>query len=306
MTGRAGAVTPGMTHDPITDSELEELERDVVAALAAADPSRLTLLGEGEISLVLAGGSGREWACKRLPPFVAADAADRYAATIERYLTELDRRGIDVVDTTLRRVVGADGGDVLYCVQPALPADALAVAVARRDPELGGELLERIVDLVLHSVDDRFGLDAQLSNWALVDGRVVYLDVTTPLLRDGAGVSELDTDVFLASLPWLLRPVVRRFVVPGIVDRYHHPRVVVLDLAANLLRERLDLLVPTVVETSRGRVEPALDDDEIRRDRRLDALTWGALQAVRRLDRTWQRRIRRRAYPFLIPSHRHT
>jgi hypothetical protein len=295
-----------MTRDPITDTELEALERDVVAALAAVDPSRLTLLGEGEISLVLAGGRDGTWACKRLPPFATSDAADRYAATIERYLTELDRRGIDVVDTTVRRIGGADGRTVLYCVQPVLPADALAVAVARRDPELGRTLLEWIVDLVLGSVDDRFGLDAQLSNWALVDGRVVYLDVTTPLLSDDAGATELDTDVFLASLPWVLRPVIRRFVVPGIVDRYHDPRVVVLDLAANLLREGLDPLVPVVVQASGGRVAPPLDDDEIRRDRRLDALTWGALQAVRRLDRAWQRRVRRRAYPFLIPSHPHT
>lgn len=295
-----------MTHDPITDAELAALERDVVAALAAADPSGLTLLGEGEITLVLAGGRDGSWACKRLPPFATSHAADSYAATVERYLTEITQRGIDVVDTTVRRVAGADGRTVLYCVQPVLPADALAVAVARGDPDLGRTLLERIVDLVLDSVDDRFGLDAQLSNWAVVDGRVVYLDVTTPLLRDDAGTDLLDTDVFLASLPWIMRPMVARFVVPGILDRYHDPRVVVLDLAANLVRERLDDLVPVVVDASGERIAPALHDDEIRRDRRLDALTWGALQAVRRLDRTWQRRVRRRTYPFLIPSHAHT
>jgi hypothetical protein len=295
-----------MNRDPITDAELEVLERDVLAALAAGDASRLTLLGEGEISLVLAGGEDRSWACKRLPPFPGAAAAERYASTIERYLGELAGRGIDVVDTTVRSVAGDAGRTVLYCVQPILPPDVLGVAVARRDPELGGELLERIVDVVLGSVDERFGLDAQLSNWALVDGRPVYLDVTTPLLRDGAGVTELDTDVFLASLPWLLRPAVRRFVVPGIIARYHDPRVVVLDVAANLLRERLGHLVPVVVDAADGRVVPTLDDGEIRRDRHLDMVTWGALQAVRRADRTWQRRVRRRPYPFLLPSHPHT
>jgi hypothetical protein len=295
-----------MNRDPITDTELEALEREVLTALTAGDASRLTLLGEGEISLVLAGGSDRSWACKRLPPFEDSEAAERYAATIERYLGALTERGIDVVDTTVRRVAGDAGRTLLYCVQPILPPEVLGVAVARRDPELGGRLLERIVDLVLGSVDDRFGLDAQLSNWALVDDRAVYLDVTTPLLRDVTGTTELDTDVFLASLPWLLRPAVRRFVVPGIIDRYHDPRVVVLDLAANLLRERLDHLVPVVVEASGGRIVPTLDDAEILRDRRLDMVTWGALQAVRRVDRAWQRRVRRRPYPFLLPSHPHT
>ena len=77
-----------MTPSPITDDELNALEHDVLAALAVADPSRLTLLGEGEISLVLAGGEDRAWACKRLPPFGSADAAGRYAATIERYVVE--------------------------------------------------------------------------------------------------------------------------------------------------------------------------------------------------------------------------
>jgi hypothetical protein len=51
---------------------------------------------------------------------------------------------------------------------------------------------------------------------------------------------------------------------------------------------------------------PTLDDAEILRDRRQDMVTWGALQAVRRVDRAWQRRVRRRAYPFLLPSHPHT
>lgn len=197
-----------MNRDPITDTELEELERDVLTALTAGDASRLTQLGEGEISLVLAGGDDRSWACKRLPPFTDSEAAERYASTIERYLDELTSRGIEVVHTTVRRVAGDAGRTVLYCVQPVLAPDVLGVTVARRDTELGAALLERIVDVILGSVDERFGLDAQLSNWALVDDRPVYLDVTTPLLRDGVGADELDTDVFLASLPWLLRPAV--------------------------------------------------------------------------------------------------
>lgn len=305
MTGGAPPPSTDTTGAPrpLTDDELAGLERDVTAALERGDRSGLTLLGEGEISLVLAAGDG--WACKRLPPFAGPAAADRYASTIERYLDELRRRGVEPVDTTLRRLTGTDGGIVLYCVQPILPVGTLAVGLAHDDEEAGRRMLERIVDQVLDTVDDRFGLDAQLSNWALVDERIVYLDVTTPLQRDASGASDLDTDVFLASLPWAMRPVVRRFVVPGILARYHDPRVVLVDLAANLLKERLDHLVPVVVEASAGRVSPALTAEEIRRDRQSDARTWGALQAVRRVDRAWQRHVRRRPYPFLLPTHRH-
>ena len=70
-----------MNPEPITDAELEVLEHDVLTALTTGDATRLTLLGEGEISLVLAGGEDRSWACKRLPPFTDTEAAERYAAT---------------------------------------------------------------------------------------------------------------------------------------------------------------------------------------------------------------------------------
>jgi hypothetical protein len=29
---------------------------------------------------------------------------------------------------------------------------------------------------------------------------------------------------------------------------------------------------------------------------------WGLLQRLRRIDRSWQRRVRRRQYPFLLPG----
>ncbi len=105
-----------------------------------------------------------------------------------------------------------------------------------------------------------------------------------------------------ASLPWLLRRPVGRFVIPGVVERYHRPRTVVLDLAANLIKEQLDQHIPTVLRLAAGRIDPPLDEAGVRADYRSDARTWGALQAVRRIDRSWQRRVRGRTYPFLLPD----
>jgi len=86
----------------------------------------------------------------------------------------------------------------------------------------------------------------QLSNWAVVDGQLVYLDVTTPLLRDEAGRERLDVDVFLASLPWALRVVVKRLVLKAsstpTTHRGCHP-----DLLANLVKEGLGDRLPGLV-----------------------------------------------------------
>ena len=291
----------------IDDADLLELEHAVEHALRSGDVSGLRLLGEGEISLVLGagvdpGGTGPAWACKRLPPFPTGTAADRYAATIDRYVAELTRRGIDVLDTHVRRVERADGIVVLYCVQPVLPATSLAVALVRDEPGRAPALIVDIVEAVLTVTDRSIGLDAQLSNWAIVEDRLTYFDITTPLSRSADGAPELDTEIFLASLPWVLRAPVRRFVLPDILARYHDPRSAILDLASNLIKEGLDELVPAVLASAAERVAPALTEDEIRKDRRNDARTWAALQWVRRVDRVWQRHIRRRTYPFLLPT----
>lgn len=287
----------------ITDDELACLESNVNQALALGDASGLRVLGRGEISLVL-GWPAEEprWACKRLPPFPSVDRALDYAGTLSHYLGLLGRRGVRVVDTEARRVPLADGAVAVYCVQPVLPANTMATDVVRADPPRAAAVLGEVVDHILAVTDERVGFDAQLSNWAVTAGGLVYLDVTTPLVCRPDGREELDTALFLASLPWLLRVPVKRFVIPGVIERYHQPRMVVLDLAANLLKERLEQHIPTVLAAVGDRIEPPLLEDEVRADYRADARTWAALQAMRRADRFWQRRVRRRPYPFLLPD----
>lgn len=288
----------------IDEVALADLEDEVDAALRTGDISRLRVLGWGEISLVLGSpAADPKWACKRLPPFGSAADAERYAAIIVRYIAELERRGVAVAPTEMRQVVRDGGSTVLFCIQPVVRADSLAVNIARAHPEKADGLLGEIVATVFSVVDAEVGLDAQLSNWSIVDGRLTYLDITTPMMRRADGTTELDSKVFLTSMPWLLRAPVRRFVVPDILARYHGQRTVVLDLAANLLKERLDTLIPAVLAAAEGRVDPPLTEAEVRRDYRRDARTWSWLQTIRRADRMWQTKVRRRTYPFLLPGH---
>ncbi len=287
----------------IPDGDLARLEHEVRRALEVGEAASLRVLGYGEISLVVGWPTERSrWACKRLPPFPSGSAADAYTATLEEYLAELDRRDVTVAPTEVRRVALPDGRLAVYCVQEVLPPDSLAVGVVQRGDASATRVLGQIVEVALEVVDETVGLDAQRSNWALVDDRLTYFDVTTPLLADSDGSERLDTEIFLASLPWALRTPVRRLVLPGIVERYHRPRSVVRDLAANLIKENLEDRIETVLAAAGSRLDPPLTEAEVRSDYRSDARTWALLQTARRLDRTWQQRVRRRTYPFLLPE----
>jgi hypothetical protein len=276
----------------------------VVLALESGDASPLEVLGYGEISPVLGLRlDGSALACKRLPPFSGESALEAYRSCFEAQLEAFETGGIPVLPTVLRRVARPGKGPVAYCVQPLLERDALLPVLMAREPEARTrERVEAVVDFALAYVSPARGLDGQLSYWAVADGRLAYLDVTTPLLRDEAGRERLDVDVFLASLPWALRVVVKRFVVRGILDNYYSPRGVVRDLLANLVKEGLGDRLPGLVAAVGGRVDPPLSLDEVRRHYAEDARTWRLLQRLRHVDRAWQRRVRRRPYPFLLPG----
>ncbi len=285
----------------IDDHELAALEAEVARAFATGDASNLRVLGYGEISSVVAWPvAGGEVATKRLPPFRDEEQLAAYAACLDDYLAALDGAGIEPVATELQ-TLAVNGGLVAYLVQPILPADSLGPArFAAAGEAEAVALFEQLLDAVIAFVADGRGLDGQLSNWVFGD-RLGYLDVLTPLLRDD-GNERLDPSLFMASLPWAVRPVVRRFLLQEILDKYYQPRGVILDLLGNLYKERLDALIPVLLPVANARLDRPLEPAEIEGYYRGDARSWALLQRLRKLDRAWQRHIRRRPYPFLLPG----
>ncbi|MFW6051063.1 MAG: DUF6206 family protein [Myxococcota bacterium] len=280
--------------------ELRHLDARLARALATGDESELTVLGYGEVSCALALGPAH--VAKPLPPFPNPSAVDRYVAVFHAYLDGLRRRGIEPVASRLE-VLERDGCPVVWCIQERLPSDALLPVLLRHDaPDEARDRFVRLRDRVIAAAGPRFGVDAQASNWADVDGRLRYLDVTTPLVRDGHGRETLDTGLFLAALPAPLRPLVRRFALRTIVDKYYAPRGALLDLLGNLHKERLGHLVEPFLAVANERLDPPITSEEVRRYYRADAAVWEALLRVRRLDRAWRRRVRGRPYPFLLPG----
>jgi hypothetical protein len=283
---------------------LQTIEETIDRALACGDESGVHVLGYGEISTVVAWRDGeRELACKRLPPFPGESHLNAYRAGVDEYLVRLRECRVHPVETHVQHRQRNDGRLAAYCIQPRLSAESLLPTVfARSSDDDALALFDRLAHAILDCVSPRLGLDGQISNWAIVSGELLYFDVSTPLMRDASGRERLDTDLFLSSLPWALRGLVRRFMLGSILNKYYDPRGVVVDLLANLHKERLSRFVPTFLARANQLVQPAVTEAEILRYYRDDAGMWTLLQRLRRMDRWWQRRIRRRPYPFLLPG----
>jgi len=288
----------------IATFDLLALDAAMEHAFATGDSSRLDVLGYGEITTVVAFESaGRRWACKRLPPFDSAGSADRYEALFNEYLATLDGGGVRLVPSSFRRIDRADGTVIGYCVQPVFPDGQLAVRVMERgDHAQAISLFESVLKRIFAVVTPRVGLDGQLSNWMVDGDEVLFLDVTTPMLRDATGRDRLDTELFLAAVPPPVRPLFRRFLVRQVLDSYHDPRGVVRDVLANLIKAGLERHIPRFLEAANGRLSSPLTAGEVQRYYADDARIWSIWQAMRRADRFARTRLLGRPYPFLLPG----
>lgn len=282
--------------------DIERVDRAVEKAIRAGEPGGLRVLGYGEVTLVFGWPRERpEFAVKRLPPFRDRPQLARYGDLLERYTAALRARGVRVVPTELRAAEPTGGSPRAYLVQPLVPRERqLNVLLREAAPERGAALLDTLVEQVAMVVDRELGLDAQASNWAVEDSGIACFDLSTPLMRSPDGSHGLDLELFLSIYPWALRAVLVP-VAHGVMAQYHDARTVLVDVASNLVKERLDRWLPTFLRATSARVSPPIEEGEVRRYFARDKKLWLLMQRLRRADRAWQRRVRHRPYPFLLP-----
>ncbi|MFJ2261657.1 DUF6206 family protein [Streptomyces sp. NPDC087844] len=283
--------------------ELAQLEDRVQAALRTMDDSALDVLGYGEVSLVLRLESGDGvFACKRLPVFPDRGRFERYEEGLREYLRRLADNGLDVADTGLWHTRLPSGRITAYCVQRELPPHRLCSRLLHTEDDIWvKDFFSRFLDRVERAVEPTLGLDAQADNWVDVGGELVYIDVTTPLMRDARNRERLDVRLFFSSLPWVLRDAVRISMTKSIFDKFYETRGVLLDFLGNLHKERLHELVPAFLEQANARLSRPITAEEVAAYYRDDARMWELIQRLRQADRFWHHRIRRRTYPFLLP-----
>jgi hypothetical protein len=292
----------------LTDVSVEAVDEAVERAIAYGTAEGLRVLGYGEVTFAIGWpGEAPTHAIKRLPTFPTRARFEAYATLLERYAAELKRRGVEVVDTRLESVPGAGQMVRAYLVQPLVEeAQRLSTVLRAVSRERAALLLGELAETVCRAVDDRVGLDAQVPNWAVVDGGLATYDVSTPFLRNTEGKDMLDVPFFLSIYPWALRGLLGRFVITDVLAHYHDPRVVLIDVASNMVREGHGRWVPVLLEQANCRLEQPIDESKVRKYAKSDARTWNMLQRLRRSDRWWQRTLRRRPYPFLLaPPYRY-
>lgn len=286
--------------DGVVAQELvDDVERQVRDALSAGRLPDLRLVGFGEISPVIALDDP-PIVLKRITGFRDIAEAEAYRSLFVEHLEALGAAGVTPLPSALCSPTGH--ALTVYCVQPLLDPADLATTILERDDPRAGAVLDRIVTTVTEVVGPRLGLDAQLSNWADCDGTLVFLDLTTPMMRDGAGRDRLDTRVLIRTMPAPLRWPVRRFMAADILGAYHDQRTTLLDLVGNLRKERLDTWVPRAAARIGDLTEHTMTVEEADRYYRSNARLWEIIQRLRQADRWVQRRVLRRTYPYFLPA----
>jgi hypothetical protein len=283
----------------LSPKDVDDLDRAVERLLLTGERGEITLIGAGEMTCVL------EWrgrACKRLPPFDDRSRIDGYAQLLEEYLTRLRACGVPVLDTALH-VVSRGDACIVYLAQPLIPAELCLPAWLRSAPQDDGIAMVRLVmEHVRSCTANAVGIDANLSNWGVRDGKPLYFDVSTPMLRDAAGQHRLDTEIFVATLPAMVRGLVRRYFVKQLLDRYFDTRSVSENLLGDLPNTRLDELTIPLLAEANARLDRPLTMKQIEAYRREDWLTWRAIRQLLKLEQFWRRAILRAPNPHLLPS----
>ena len=265
----------------------------------------LPVIGSGEVSVVVGWPPDEpSVVLKRLPPCASA-SAHRHAALVDAYEDILVDRGVRVTRSHLHVIDSHDELTSLYVVQPRHASESMLSAVLAAATELDDRLraaLGGVLDAI-DAIDDRVGLDAQVSNWVVdEDGGVELLDTTTPFLRRH-GVPELDLDLLFSTYLPPLRPLLKRYVAPSVLARYHDRRIVLLDLVANLHREGLQRWEPAVIELSGTRYGAPVTRDEVAAYYAADRRTWELVHRAKRLERWRRHTFTSSVYPMLLEDH---
>ncbi|MFH2129219.1 MAG: DUF6206 family protein [bacterium] len=299
-------------YDLLVQFEKQLVPHDLSRSGIAAE-----VLGYGEISSIFSIAGRKDIIYKRLPIFSSVDQAEGYKQRYFEYCDLLKQAGLSIPEDDAAIVEIPGRPVVIYFVQRRFAEEQVCHKLIHK---LARPEIEAMLVAIMGSIEKTWqfnhaqqpafeiAVDAQLSNWVWVTeagGQKLYLlDTTTPMYRV-QGVEQLDVELFLESIPFFIRWLVRRLDLDDVVNRYYDPVSNLTDLVANLYKEQRPDLIPFFIETINGRMPEgvgSLSRKEIDDYYKEDKMIWTLLSILRRTDRFITTKILRRRYEFILPG----
>ena len=290
--------------------------------------TQINVIGYGEISVVFSVERQgflrkQEFVFKKLPYFSSIEEVKDYIKLYDMYHLILHKIGVDTPDWYAIYSKMKDGYCV-YALQEKLPKPSLGNVILHDVGKVKFmKMFEHVVEKISR-VDDfnsgkmkieldewkgseiKIGFDAQISNWAFMpDGRLLYLDTSTPLIRKN-GEEQLNVELFLKAVPIMFTLIIKLFILDKVLDRYYDMRGVVLDLIANFIKEKKPEYIPDLLRIANEflmskNITP-IEEKEVFKYYREDAMIWRFFQFARRVERFVVEKIFRREYKLKLPE----
>jgi hypothetical protein len=295
----AAACTPDVL---VGVPNLLHVETVVRRAIDERRSDLVDVIGNGEFSLAMRWRvDGGQIVVKRVPPFRSLAAAREYCQVTRDYIDVIEASGVACVTTEVLTHERPDGSTVVFHCQPLLPADSLVSNILRAEtPDADHPVVDAVVEAAGRVVRPGVAFDAQASNWAWHDGRVWYLDLSTPFLLDDDNNVRFPDDGFSQEYPMIVRPFLDRETRKWL-PHYAELEFVLYDLVALLNREGLDDWCEPFAEAIRRRHAIDIDVERARANFRSDAKFYPVAHALRKVQRFWLQRTGRR-YESLLTT----
>ncbi len=292
---------------------LEKFEKELIPHQPEKSPIKPKIIGYGEISTIFKIEGLEGFAFKRLPLFKTKKEAEGYEKKYKRYTEFLKEAGINLPED---KTFIVDVGRLpisLYIAQKELPSESIGNKLLFKlsNDEIKG-LFEKIIremkKVWIFNKEKKgeveLSIDGQLSNWALVDGKLFFIDTSTPLFRL-KGKEQMDPEPLLKSAPGFLRWILKLFFLDDVMNRYYDERLVYIDFIANLYKEQRPDLIPITLEIINSSLSDGLspiERKEIDKYYKEDKMIWSLFLSFRKFDRFVKTKLLAKRYEFILPG----
>lgn len=262
----------------------------------------MTVFGFGEVSIALGWPSeAPRFVAKRLIPIDTAARMDTPLAAIDDYIRQLEASGGQVLPTETRRVDRPDGKYVGYVIQPIVEESQLAETVLENDtPAKGHPLLLAVRDFVQTCGGDHIMLDAQIPNFAWVDGTVSLLDVTSPGSFDEHGTLDYKmADLSTQLVPKILHGTFEK-ATDEILQTYRGVHNQLTQVVVFLHRVNAAAWVQPAIDTFNEVLDDPIDPAVVKAKWEKNQKDFPKVKKLLMAQRAWQEKVRRQPYEYLI------